>query len=72
MAAFLKKRLVGGRTKRFQADRAMDCDYITDRIIAMSFPYSGVRSLLPDRNNISSVKAFLDTNHGDAYKLYNL
>ena len=43
---------------------------VTNRVIATSFPSSGLWSLY--RNPIEKVAAFLDTKHKDRYKLYNL
>ena len=43
---------------------------MTNRVIATSFPSSGLWSLY--RNPIEKVAAFLDTKHKDRYKIYNL
>ncbi|CAG2120719.1 unnamed protein product, partial [Medioppia subpectinata] len=49
----------------------LDLTYVTEQIIAMSFPSSGRMAFY--RNNIKDVAAFLDKNHGlDSYKVYNL
>ena len=48
----------------------LDLTYVTKRIIAMSFPSSGLMSWY--RNPIREVVAFLDAHHGEHYRVYNL
>ncbi|XP_054155625.1 phosphatidylinositol 3,4,5-trisphosphate 3-phosphatase TPTE2-like [Oppia nitens] len=49
----------------------LDLTYVTDNIIAMSFPSTGRMAFY--RNNIKDVAAYLDKNHGPGnYKVYNL
>jgi protein-tyrosine phosphatase len=48
----------------------LDLTYITDTIIAMGFPASGVRRLW--RNSRVTVKRFLDEKHPQRYRVYNL
>ncbi|ETE70810.1 Phosphatidylinositol-3,4,5-trisphosphate 3-phosphatase TPTE2, partial [Ophiophagus hannah] len=48
----------------------LDLTYVTTRVIAMSFPSSGQQAFY--RNPIGEVAKFLDTKHGDHYKVYNL
>ena len=43
---------------------------VTNRVIATSFPSSGLWSLY--RNPIEKVAAFLEAKHKDRYKIYNL
>ncbi|OBZ91941.1 Phosphatidylinositol 3,4,5-trisphosphate 3-phosphatase and dual-specificity protein phosphatase PTEN [Choanephora cucurbitarum] len=43
---------------------------ITDRIIAMAYPSTGLEGLY--RNSFAQVKKFLDTRHPGQYKVYNL
>ena len=48
----------------------MDLTYITDRIIAMGFPASGVEATY--RNSIDNVSSFLRERHGLNYLVFNL
>ncbi|XP_073898952.1 phosphatidylinositol 3,4,5-trisphosphate 3-phosphatase TPTE2-like [Castor canadensis] len=67
----LTRRLVSGNKRRYKKDGFdLDLTYVTDRIIAMSFPSSGKRSFY--RNPISEVVRFLETKHPDHYQVYNL
>ncbi|KAM5288034.1 phosphatidylinositol 3,4,5-trisphosphate 3-phosphatase TPTE2-like [Ctenodactylus gundi] len=67
----LARRLVSENKRRYQREGFdLDLTYITDRIIAMSFPSSGRQSLY--RNPIEEVARFLDTKHANHYQVYNL
>ena len=48
----------------------LDLTYITDQIIAMGLPASGVSGIY--RNPQSEVIRFLESFHGGGYRLYNL
>jgi hypothetical protein len=65
------KEMVSLKKKRFKNEKYdLDLAYITDRIIAMGFPSSGVEKMY--RNNIDDIRDFLAEYHPDAYKVYNL
>lgn len=62
---------VSGKRNRFKDDEYnLDITYITDRILAMSFPASGFEQWY--RNNITSVAKFLEERHPGWHKIYNL
>jgi PTEN phosphatase family protein len=48
----------------------LDLTYVTDRVIAMSFPSSGSATFY--RNSIREVSQFLDQKHPGHYRVYNL
>uniref|UniRef100_A0A8P0SBG9 Phosphatidylinositol-3,4,5-trisphosphate 3-phosphatase n=2 Tax=Canis lupus familiaris TaxID=9615 RepID=A0A8P0SBG9_CANLF len=67
----LTRRMVSGNKRRYKKDGFdLDLTYVTERIIAMSFPSSGKESFY--RNPIKEVVRFLDTKHQDHYQVYNL
>uniref|UniRef100_A0A8C6A8Q3 Phosphatidylinositol 3,4,5-trisphosphate 3-phosphatase TPTE2-like n=1 Tax=Marmota marmota marmota TaxID=9994 RepID=A0A8C6A8Q3_MARMA len=67
----LTRRLVSGNKRRYTKDGFdLDLTYITERIIAMSFPSSGKQSFY--RNPIQEVARFLDLKHENHYQVYNL
>lgn len=62
---------VSGKRKRFREDGYdLDISYITPRIIAMSFPASGIEACY--RNHIKKVSKFLDQKHKGNFRVYNL
>ncbi|XP_021359540.1 phosphatidylinositol 3,4,5-trisphosphate 3-phosphatase TPTE2-like [Mizuhopecten yessoensis] len=73
------RRMVSQNKRRYRKQGFdLDLCYITERVIAMSFPSSGVRAMY--RNPIGSehmkqlvaVAKFLDTKHTDHYRVYDL
>ncbi|XP_048746156.2 phosphatidylinositol 3,4,5-trisphosphate 3-phosphatase TPTE2-like isoform X2 [Ostrea edulis] len=64
------RRVVSQNKRRYKKEGFdLDLCYITERVIAMSFPSTGMRSLY--RNPIK-VGKFLDKKHSDHYKVYDL
>lgn len=70
MATFIQK-LVSKNKRRFKDDKYdLDLTYITNRLIAMSFPASGVKKIF--RNSVDKVREFLDERHPRRDKMFNL
>ncbi len=68
----IARRIVSGQKARFRdpvLDLDLDLTYVTDHLIIMGFPASGVQSLY--RNKRSDVRRFLDKRHDDLYRVYN-
>mmetsp|Transcript_2597 Transcript_2597/g.2225 ORF Transcript_2597/g.2225 Transcript_2597/m.2225 type:complete len:170 (+) Transcript_2597:57-566(+) len=67
----LIKEIVSGKKRRYKEDGFnLDLTYITDRIVAMSFPGSGFQTVY--RNNINEVSKLLNKKHGKKYMVLNL
>ncbi|KAJ8028289.1 Phosphatidylinositol 3,4,5-trisphosphate 3-phosphatase TPTE2 [Holothuria leucospilota] len=65
------RRMVSENKRRYRSDGFdLDLTYITDNIIASSFPSSGSQSFY--RNPISEVSRFLNTKHAGHYRVCNL
>nr|XP_012634118.1 phosphatidylinositol 3,4,5-trisphosphate 3-phosphatase TPTE2 isoform X3 [Microcebus murinus] len=67
----LTRRMVSGNKRRYtRGGFDLDLTYVTEHIIAMSFPSSGKQSWY--RNPITEVARFLDSKHQGHYQVYNL
>ena len=65
------KRVLSKRTDRYTEEGFdLDLTYITERIIAMSFPATGVESVY--RNCLRDVAKMLMNKHGENYLVFNL
>ena len=65
------KRLVSKQKRRFQdPDFDLDMSYITEKVIAMGFPSTGVEKMY--RNSLSDIIKFFHMRHNDQVKVYNL
>jgi phosphatidylinositol-3,4,5-trisphosphate 3-phosphatase/dual-specificity protein phosphatase PTEN len=67
---WLRKKVSGKRNRFKDENFNLDITYITDNIIAMSFPASGMESTY--RNKIGKVAEFLESRHKDHYRIANL
>ena len=65
------RELISGNKSRYKEDNFnLDFTYITDRIIAMAFPASGLESFY--RNSIDDVKKLIESRHSFNYLIINL
>ncbi|XP_071846580.1 phosphatidylinositol 3,4,5-trisphosphate 3-phosphatase TPTE2-like [Apostichopus japonicus] len=65
------RRMVSENKRRYRSDGFdLDLTYITDRVIASSFPSSGSQSFY--RNSIADVSRFLNSKHAGHYRVCNL
>lgn len=65
------RNLISQNKRRYVKDGFdLDLTYVTERVIAMSFPSSGKTSMY--RNPIEEVSRFFNTKHPDHYMLVNL
>ena len=66
--------MVSGKRNRYEDPINgvnLDLTYITDRVVAMSFPASKAVEKAY-RNDIDQVENFLEQNHNDGYFIYNM
>ncbi|XP_024037979.1 phosphatidylinositol 3,4,5-trisphosphate 3-phosphatase and protein-tyrosine-phosphatase PTEN1 [Citrus clementina] len=69
--SFYIRNLVSKKRRRMLVEGYdLDMSYITDRLLAMSFPAEHMRAVY--RNPLWQVKAVLDMRHQEHYKVYNL
>ncbi|XP_073230712.1 tensin-3-like isoform X7 [Porites lutea] len=66
----MRHRVSRNRVRHVDEHFDLDLTYITDRIIAMSFPASGLETTY--RNNLREVAKLLQKNHQDKYMVFNL
>ena len=65
------KRLVSKKKRRYQdEDFDLDMSYITEKVIAMGFPSTGIQKLY--RNSITDILKFFNLRHNNQVKIYNL
>jgi phosphatidylinositol-3,4,5-trisphosphate 3-phosphatase/dual-specificity protein phosphatase PTEN len=70
MAGYIRELVSKGKRRYHDEKYNLDLTYITPKLIAMSFPGSGIRKLF--RNSIDTVAKFLEEHHRNTYKLFNL
>ncbi|XP_071125731.1 phosphatidylinositol 3,4,5-trisphosphate 3-phosphatase TPTE2-like [Mytilus edulis] len=69
--AAASRRVISQNKRRYQKDGFdLDLCYITERVIAMSFPSKGMMAMY--RNPVEEVARFFNTKHKDHYRIYNL
>ena len=69
--SWLQKKIGGPRRRMKEAGLDIDLSYICqDRIIVMSFPASGCKTLW--RNKWTNVKTFLERHHKGKYWIFNV
>ncbi|CAL5191157.1 unnamed protein product [Lathyrus oleraceus] len=67
---FIRNLVSKQRRRILIAGYDLDMSYITDRVLAMSFPAERMRAVY--RNPLWQVKSVLDMRHHEHYKVYNL
>jgi hypothetical protein len=67
---FLRNIVARDKNRYKDNEVELDISYITPRILAMSFPASGIESMY--RNNIKSVSMFLQKKHNNKCLILNL
>jgi phosphatidylinositol-3,4,5-trisphosphate 3-phosphatase/dual-specificity protein phosphatase PTEN len=61
MFDWLRRIVAGAKNRTVEGDYDLDLTYITDRIVAMAFPASGLEQTV--RNCIGDVSSFLTEKH---------
>ena len=65
------RQVISQNKRRYQKDGFdLDLCYITERVIAMSFPSKGMMAMY--RNPVQEVARFFNTKHRGHYRIYNL
>ena len=62
---WIRKKVSGKRNRLIQGDFNLDITYITERVLAMSFPATGFAVMY--RNKQSDVIRYLEETHGGHY-----
>lgn len=65
---YIRKLVSKQRRRMLVAGYDLDMSYITDRVLAMSFPAERMRAMY--RNPLWQVKSVLDMRHQDHYKVH--
>uniref|UniRef100_A0A2N9GZ33 Phosphatidylinositol-3,4,5-trisphosphate 3-phosphatase n=1 Tax=Fagus sylvatica TaxID=28930 RepID=A0A2N9GZ33_FAGSY len=69
-SCYIRNLVSKQRRRMLVAGYDLDMSYITDRVLAMSFPAERMRAMY--RNPLWQVKSVLDMRHQGHYKIYNL
>lgn len=71
MFDLVRKLVAGPKRKTFYEGNELDLTYITDRVIAMAFPASGLIEQTY-RNSITDVANYLNSRHHQNYLIINV
>lgn len=70
MINLVRKIVAGPKNRTIEGQYDLDLTHITDRIIAMAFPASGLEKTY--RNSIEDVSSYLDKQYKGHYMVFNL
>jgi hypothetical protein len=66
---YIRRKVSGNRRRYTENGYSLDLTYITSRVMAMSYPSSGIEGKY--RNPIETVSQYLNEKHGSKYWIIN-